>query len=308
MLPDDANPAGNVHGGTILKMIEMSGYIAATKHCNSTSSGGGGDGNSGAHAVVARIDHMDFWKPMFIGEVAKLEATVRFASAHSAEVVVTVEAENVVTGERRMTNRATLWYVAIGKDGKPRPVPPVEGLTADEEAAGWQRHARQKADRAGKAATEQRLAAGQGTTPSTPPTTPPTAPSPTSPGVAPFRTIQSSESQLVQLMLPSDCTKSGIVFGGVVMKLMDNAAGICALRHCRTNVVTASLDTLDCDAPIYNGDLLYVTARPIFASSKSMEIEVVVEAERVLSGERVRTNRGMLTFVRYVCGALEGGR
>ena len=75
-------------------------------------------------------------------------------------------------------------------------------------------------------------------------------------------------------MLPSDCTSTGIVFGGVVMKLMDNAAGIAASRHCRSNVVTASLDALDCMALIHNGDLVHVTATPLFTSSRSLEIEV----------------------------------
>ena len=57
MLPDDANPAGNVHGGTILKMIEQAGYIAATKYTNRNSKG------DASFGVVARIDHMDFLCP-----------------------------------------------------------------------------------------------------------------------------------------------------------------------------------------------------------------------------------------------------
>ena len=61
MLPDDANPAGNVHGGTILKMIEMAGYIAATRHANKLN---GSEKQAPplppAHAHIARIDHMDF--------------------------------------------------------------------------------------------------------------------------------------------------------------------------------------------------------------------------------------------------------
>ena len=61
MLPDDANPAGNVHGGTILKMIEMAGYIASTRHANKLK---GSEEQAPplppAHAHIARIDHMDF--------------------------------------------------------------------------------------------------------------------------------------------------------------------------------------------------------------------------------------------------------
>ena len=57
--------------------------------------------------------------------------------------------------------------------------------------------------------------------------------------------VGQATTRLCQLMLPSDCTKSGTVFGGAVMKLMDNASGITCARHCRTNVVTASMDALD---------------------------------------------------------------
>jgi acyl-coenzyme A thioesterase PaaI-like protein len=60
MLPDDANPAGNVHGGTILKMIEMAGYIAATRHANKLKGSEEQAPLPPAHAHIARIDHMDF--------------------------------------------------------------------------------------------------------------------------------------------------------------------------------------------------------------------------------------------------------
>lgn len=76
MLPDDANPGGNVHGGTILKMIEEASWIAATKHCNPPSSASNGETKSGHHSALVgalvRVEHMDFHKPMHIGEVAKV--------------------------------------------------------------------------------------------------------------------------------------------------------------------------------------------------------------------------------------------
>merc|ERR1711871_463074 len=98
-------------------------------------------------------------------------------------------------------------------------------------------------------------------------------------------------------MLPSDVNVAGFVQAGVLLKLMDNCAGICAARHARTNIVTAVLDALDFRAPLFNGNLVHVRARPTFSSSRSLEIEVHVEAERLESGERYTAVHGFLTFV-----------
>ena len=55
MLPDDTNPSGNVHGGTILKLIEQAGSIVATRHCNANS-----DSQDKLIAVLVRVEQMDF--------------------------------------------------------------------------------------------------------------------------------------------------------------------------------------------------------------------------------------------------------
>ena len=104
-------------------------------------------------------------------------------------------------------------------------------------------------------------------------------------------------TSLAQLVLPSDCTSSGTCFGGTIMKLVDNAGGIVATRHCRTNVVTASIDTMDFLFPSQVGDLLHINAVPTFASSRSLEIIVRVEAEKLMTGVRNLCCHARLTFV-----------
>ena len=81
------------------------------------------------------------------------------------------------------------------------------------------------------------------------------------------------------------------------MKLVDNAGGIVATRHCRTNVVTASIDTMDFLFPSQVGDLLHINAVPTFASSRSLEIIVRVEAEKLMTGVRNLCCHARLTFV-----------
>ncbi|MGH0185195.1 UNVERIFIED_CONTAM: hypothetical protein FKN15_029437 [Acipenser sinensis] len=91
MRPDDANIVGNVHGGTILKMIEEAGGIISTRHCNTQS----GDR---CVAALARVERTDFLHPMLIGEVAHVSAELTYTSRHSVEVQVNVMAENILTG------------------------------------------------------------------------------------------------------------------------------------------------------------------------------------------------------------------
>lgn len=81
------------------------------------------------------------------------------------------------------------------------------------------------------------------------------------------------------------------------MKLMDSAAGCVAFRHCLTNVVTVSLEAMDFKAPVYNGNLVFINATLCFVSQKSLEIEVIVEAEDLMTGVRVVTNCAYFKFV-----------
>ena len=315
MLPDDANPAGNVHGGSILKMIEHAGYIAATRHCNSATARGP---QRETYVALARLERMDFLAPMHIGEVAQLEARVTWTTRRSVEVCVRVWSEQPAAvppaNARRLTNTAWLWYVpvqaaAAAAGGAAGTVPaalqwefvavdapPLLGMGAEEQEAGKERHAASKRARALEAAEE---AAGGGDDVGRPKIQAALAGEPSTAGIAAcVATTSSSRATLCQLVLPSDCySGSQRCFGGVIMKLIDNAAGIVAVRHCRTNVVTASFEAMNFLAPVTNGNLLTIDAVATFTSSRSLEIGVTVMAEKLHTGEKRVTSRCRLTFV-----------
>eukprot|EP00667_Euglena_gracilis_P014813 EG_transcript_15354 len=284
MLPDDANPAGNVHGGTILKLIEQAGYIVATQFCNRTE--GGAPPRQPTAGALAVIHSMTFLLPMCVGEVAKLYARPTFTSNRSVEVEVEVWAENVVSGEVRQTNCAILSYVAVdAQTGVPVDfsIPQLVPSGPEEEAlfaAGLQRYQQRK----------ELLGGGEGT---------PLSPYPLGSFAEEQPSDAASPVSLVQVMLPGDCQHGRVVGGGVIMKLMDNAAGICAAKHCRTNIVTVSIDTLTFRAPVLLADIAHVRARLAFTSSKSMDILVEVEVERFVDGriQRRGTTAGIFTFV-----------
>jgi len=112
MMPTDANAAGNVHGGIILKYIDSAGGIAAIRHSRSA-------------VVTASIDRMDFLRPAYIGEVVTFYASVNLVGNTSMEVGVRVECENPMTGETRHAGSAYLTYVALDAERRPRRVPPL---------------------------------------------------------------------------------------------------------------------------------------------------------------------------------------
>ncbi len=109
--------------------------------------------------------------------------------------------------------------------------------------------------------------------------------------------VNDSITFMSQVMLPNDANTMGNVHGGVIMKLIDNAGGVAAKRHARTNVVTASIDRLDFHRPCYVGDLLTLKAGVNLAGRTSMEVGVRAEAENTLTGEIRHIASAYLTFV-----------
>jgi acyl-CoA hydrolase len=111
------------------------------------------------------------------------------------------------------------------------------------------------------------------------------------------RTAADSRSVLVHWMGPTDANSAGFVHGGVVMKLVDEVAGLAAVRHSRRRVVTAAADRMTFLLPIHIGELVTLNASVNAAWTTSMEVGVRVEAENPLTGEVRHTNTAYLTLV-----------
>jgi glycerophosphoryl diester phosphodiesterase len=100
-----------------------------------------------------------------------------------------------------------------------------------------------------------------------------------------------------QVMLPGDANLSGNVHGGVIMKLVDTAAGVCAVRHARRRTVTARIDSMSFLQPVYVGDLVTLRASVNDVGRTSMEVGVRVEAENLLTGVIRHVSSAYLVFV-----------
>jgi acyl-CoA hydrolase len=119
VLPNDANPLGNILGGKVMHLIDIAGAISAHRHCRSL-------------LVTVSVDSLDFMHPIKVGQLIVLRAFVTRTFNTSLEVEVNVFLEDYLTGERRQTSSAFVTYVAVDQDGPPKKVPPIFPVTAEE--------------------------------------------------------------------------------------------------------------------------------------------------------------------------------
>jgi acyl-CoA hydrolase len=113
----------------------------------------------------------------------------------------------------------------------------------------------------------------------------------------PGRPVSVSRTEMIELVLPQDANLLGNILGGRVMHLIDIAGAIAAGRHCRRQVVTASVDHLDFLNPIRLGELIVLEAQVNRAFHTSVEVGVEVFSENYSKGERKHTTTAFLTFV-----------
>jgi acyl-CoA hydrolase len=106
-----------------------------------------------------------------------------------------------------------------------------------------------------------------------------------------------SATEMVQVVLPNDANPLGFILGGTVMHLIDIAGAIACHRHTRTLLVTAAVDDLQFLHSIKVGDLIILKSRVTCAFTTSLEVQVDVFSEEILTGARRLTSRAFLTFV-----------
>ena len=119
VFPNDANPMGNMLGGAVMHLMDMTGAIAAHRH-------------SGSNVVTASVDHMDFRCPIHIGDLIVLKASVNRVFSTSMEVGVKVYREEGQTMRREHTSSAYMTFVAVDEAGRPQSATPVIPQTAQD--------------------------------------------------------------------------------------------------------------------------------------------------------------------------------
>jgi uncharacterized protein (TIGR00369 family) len=115
----------------------------------------------------------------------------------------------------------------------------------------------------------------------------------------PLRAKKPAESRIVlhQLMLPEHANVFGNIHGGLIMKMVDEAGAIAAMRHAQGRCVTVAIDSMTFHSPVHVGEVLSCVATVQYVGKTSLEVGVRVHAENAFTGETTHTNSALLVYV-----------
>ncbi|HEX2831037.1 MAG TPA: acyl-CoA thioesterase [Burkholderiales bacterium] len=119
MTPDTANFAGNVHGGTILKLLDQVAYACASRY-------------AGRYVLTMSVDQVTFRQPIYVGELVTFLASINYTGTSSMEVGIKVIAENIRSQQVRHVNSCFFTMVAVDDERRPVPVPALCPLSCDD--------------------------------------------------------------------------------------------------------------------------------------------------------------------------------
>lgn len=112
-----------------------------------------------------------------------------------------------------------------------------------------------------------------------------------------IKTVGGSRCLMTEIVLPNDTNGLGNLMGGRLLHLMDKGAAISAQRHANRVCVTASVDTVEFQSPIYLGEIVIIESQVNRTFRTSMEVELNVWAENPRARTRRKCNRAFYTFV-----------
>jgi len=113
VLPYLANVAGNMHGGEVMKLMDSAAGVVAARHCL-------------CNVVTASVTQLSFIEPVFVGDLVICKAQLNYTGRTSMEVYVRVKAEDLSTGSIKNVSEGYFFMVALDRNGRPCPIPPLE--------------------------------------------------------------------------------------------------------------------------------------------------------------------------------------
>ena len=119
MTPDMANFSGNVHGGTVLRLLDQVAYACASRY-------------AGRYVVTLSVDQVTFREPIHVGELVSFLASVNFTGTTSMEIGIKVVTENIQTQTVRHANSCFFTMVAMDEARQPVAVPPLVLVTENQ--------------------------------------------------------------------------------------------------------------------------------------------------------------------------------
>jgi len=120
VLPYHANAAGNMHGGELMKLMDSAAGVVAQRHslCN---------------VVTVSVDKLVFKEPILVGDLVICDAKLIYTGKTSMEIYVTVKVENLSLGDIKPALEGYFVMIALDRNGRPTPVPPLKLETAEQQ-------------------------------------------------------------------------------------------------------------------------------------------------------------------------------
>ncbi len=260
--PTHTNPLGTLHGGVMLRWIITTATMASMRATR-------------GYTVLAHLDNVFFINPVRQGENVTLTAWIDYAGTTSLDLTVYVESEDPSTGSRRLTTASHMTMVHVNSELKPEPhgicITPADGYEEElyREALIRRRERPSRGERS-------RMAHD----------------------VAPPRPlIDGVGMSTAKLVNPEDTIAYNVMHAGRLMYMMDELAGMVAMRYSKHVVVTAAVDATDFYSPIWVGDILEINAALTYVGRSSMEVTLKAVAETPLSGEKRHAATSHFTMV-----------
>jgi acyl-CoA hydrolase len=255
--PADVGIVGFVDGGTLLEWIDTAAYATAARWC-------------GCHCVTASVGNIHLDRPICVGELVEVHASLVYAGCSSMHILVTVFSNDPTRAKAVQTFQCAIIYVAVDDTGSPVDVPQWTPVTMLELQRQRQARVRIPMRKRIEGAME--------------------AESYTAEGTAPRATLR-------VLAAPTDVNRAGKVRAGRVMRWIDEAAYVCGADWSGAEVITSYIAGLRFYRPVLVGDVIDVTARIIHTGSRSIHISVHVTTTGTDGGRPYLVAHGLVVVV-----------
>lgn len=260
--PGDANSLGILHGGRMMDWLVSTATLSATRLTR-------------GNCVLGYLDNVFFINPVQVGDRVLVRAWVQYVGRSSLEVAVKAMAERYAGKSPSLTTYSHMTFVAVDPRGEPRPIQarlePKGDLEKAEYEVAKDRYYRRKTILADR---KQRML-----------------------DVEPYAPGSEWKLGFSKIVFQEDAIYGDLMFGGRLLRLLDELTGSLATKYCGGPTVTASVDEMAFYYPIRVGDILDITVALNYVGHTSMEIGAKVVVENPYTGSRHHAATAYYTFV-----------
>lgn len=259
--PSDTNPLGILHGGNMMDWLVSAAMLAVSRL-------------SRGNAVLGSLDSVFFINPVRVGDVVFIKAWVEYTGNSSLEVAVKAEAENPISQTSSVTTFSHMAFVTVGFRGEPRTVP-IKVRPKKNEVAAFRSTEKRYLERKKALADRKQKSVD----------------------LEVYAPRSKWKLNFSKIVLQDDVVYGDLMFGGRLLKLLDELTGTLATRYCKGAVVTGSVDDMNFYYPMRVGDILDVTVAINHVGRASLEIGAKVFNEDPFTGNRHHAATAYYTFV-----------